>query len=114
MILAFDFGALPEDVKIFLVISLIAFTGAVLLVLFLFASRVFKNERIAREMNLRNRFQVSLNMIMLIEGTDAVQLSSSQFYIKDLRKDMGNSSLAKQVMIDQLIGLQKNISGSSA
>ncbi|MGC4022331.1 MAG: HEAT repeat domain-containing protein [Cyclobacteriaceae bacterium] len=53
-------------------------------------------------------------MIMLLEGTDSMQLSSSQFYLKDLGKDMGTSSLSKQVMIDQIIGLQKSVAGSSA
>jgi len=108
------FTGLPSEVKIFAAISLAAIGGAVLFIIFLFGSRQVKNNLKRRESAFRDRFQKSLNVIMMMESSSEEPAASSQFYLSQLKKDMGESTLAKQVMVDQLIGLKKNLVGSSA
>ncbi|HTH57205.1 MAG TPA: hypothetical protein VL728_14240 [Cyclobacteriaceae bacterium] len=105
---------LPSEVKVFILISLVALCGALLFVIFLFSSRQVKNSLKQKESVLRSRFQGSLNVIMLMESSDEEPAASAQFYLSQLQKDMGESRLAKQVMTDQLIGLKKNLVGASA
>lgn len=107
-------SGLPFEVKVFIVISLVAIGGAILFILFLFGSRQVKNNLRQKEAAFRERFQKSLNVIMMAESSADEPAASSQFFVSELRKDMGESQLAKQVMIDQLIGLKKNLVGSSA
>lgn len=105
---------LPIEVKVFIAIALVALGGAVLFVIFLFTSRQVKNSLKQKELMLRDRFQQSLNVIMLMESSSDEPVASSQFYFSQLKKDMGDSRLAKQVMIDQLIGLKKSLAGATA
>lgn len=105
---------LPSEVKVFILIALIAIGGALLFIFFLFSSRLAKNRLKRRESILRDRFQKSLNVIMLMESSVDEPTASSQFYFSQLKKDMGESPLAKQVMTDQLIGLKKSLVGVSA
>jgi hypothetical protein len=105
---------LPLEVKIFIAISLVATGGALLFIFFLLSSRQVKNNLKNRESALRSRFQSSLNVIMLMESSDDEPTASSQFYLSQLKKDMGDSPLAKQVMTDQLIGLRKSLMGTAA
>ncbi|GHN01749.1 hypothetical protein WSM22_32380 [Cytophagales bacterium WSM2-2] len=107
-------SGLEYAVKIFLFIAFVAFSGALLFIFFLLSSRQVKNAKIRRETQLRDRFQRSLNVIMLMESSSTTEQASSQFYVSQLVKDMGNSTLARQVMTDQLIGLRKSLIGSSA
>lgn len=107
-------SGLPSEVKVFIVISFIAICGAVLFIIFLFGSRQVKNNLKRRESALRERFQESLNVIMLMESSVDEPAASSKFYLSELKKDMGESRLAKQVMTDQLIGLKKSLIGSAA
>src|SRR5687768_7368203 len=51
---------------------------------------------------------------MLMDSSDSEPEASVRFYQTQLIKDMGQSTLAKQVMIDQLIVLKKSLLGSSA
>jgi hypothetical protein len=105
---------LPFDVRVFILISLVALCGALLFVIFLFSSRQVKNILKRKESTLRDRFQKSLNVIMMMETSTTEPSASSQFYLSQLKKDMGESPLAKQVMTDQLIGLKKSLVGASA
>jgi HEAT repeat protein len=105
---------LPAEVKVFLLISLVATTGAVLFIAFLLSSRQVKNDIKFRETVFRDRFQTSLNVILLMDSSQNEPQASSQFYLSQLQRDMGDSRIAKQVMTDQLINLKKNIAGSSS
>jgi hypothetical protein len=108
------FSYLPQDVKVFLWIAFSALVGASLFILFLLSSRQVKNKLAQKENTFRARFQNSLNVILLMDSSEDEPMASVQFYQTQLVKDMGDSRIAKQVMVDQLIGLRKSLSGSSA
>ena len=102
------------EVKVFIILALIFFAAAILFVAFILLSRLSKNSRQQKETILRNYFQRTLNAMVIMETTSAVPASSHHFKLDTLRTLAGQSSLARQVMVNQLVSVKKSISGSSS
>lgn len=103
-----------SEVRIFIILALIFFTAAVFFVAFILISRLTKNKRQQKESILRNYFQRSLNAMIIMETTSSVPASSHRFKLDTLRTMAGKSSLAQQVMVNQLVSVKKSISGSTS
>lgn len=102
------------EVQVFIILALVFFAAALLFVAFILLSRLSKNNRQRRETILRNYFQRTLNAMVIMETTSAVPASSHHFKLDTLRTLAGQSSLARQVMVNQLVSVKKSISGSSS
>lgn len=102
------------EVKVFIILALIFFSAAILFVIFILISRLIKNDSQQKEAILRNYFQRTLNAMVIMETTSTVPASSHHFKLDTLRTLAGQSSLARQVMVNQLVAVKKSISGSSS
>src|SRR5687768_14813732 len=102
------------EVQVFIILALIFFAAALLFVAFILLSRLSKNNRQRKETILRNYFQRTLNAMVIMETTSTVPESSHHFKLDTLRTLAGQSSFARQVMVNQLVSVKKSISGSSS
>jgi HEAT repeat protein len=108
----FDFIPARELVVSFAFIFLVCGIAAIIM---LFASRVIKSGRLRRANSLRTSFQKTLNKIVVNESFgQETQGPAFEFYIAELRYFTEGSSLARQVLIDQIVDLKKSLTGNSA
>jgi HEAT repeat protein len=107
---------LPALELILIEVSILFILVSTCLVLFLLISRAIKNRNEKRRSILRSNFQEILNQIIFQESfskPDEV-IPSFEFRVDELRSHLGQSKFAKQVLIDQLLELKKNLTGISA
>ena len=97
------------EVKVFIILALVFFAVAILFVAFILLSRLSKSNRQQKETILRNYFQRTLNAMVIMETTSSVPASSHHFKLDTLRTLAGQSSLARQVMVNQLVSVKKSI-----
>lgn len=87
-----------------------------LIVCLLFLSRIVKSYLLNHQLNLKSSFQKILNTIIINEtfSQKGTPISAFEYRMAELRLIRGNSDFAGQVLIDQILELKKNLSGSSA
>lgn len=95
-------------------IFFLACTAAI--VSFILASRIVKSLKKKRMDYFRNAYSKSINNLIMHEvySSSGNPPSAQSFQIAELKKSMNSSSLAKQVMVDQMITQRENLSGASA
>src|SRR5262245_9227144 len=88
------------------------FVGLSLLTLLvLVLSRVVKTFAQLWRVRLSQRYQEDLNAIVMNQLSPP---SAAEFHLGRLRKTMGSTRYAQQVLIEQIQGLHKNLLGSTA
>ncbi|HEX8059367.1 MAG TPA: hypothetical protein VF473_00460, partial [Cyclobacteriaceae bacterium] len=103
----------PEHLaRMFMLLALAFFVAAGLVVLFLLLSRVAKSSRQKKEAALLSTLQSLLNGLLFLEGD--VPVASYQFSLNEIKREVRNNPLAAQTLVNLIINLRKNLSGSSA
>lgn len=104
------------DTTFFIVVTLIFLTLSVFIVLMLFITRMVKSSYQRRAAVLRVRCQKILNAIVIHELYSTAQqpVSAFEYRLGELRMLTGNAGFARQVLIDSIMELKKNLSGASA
>jgi hypothetical protein len=110
-----QFGLTSEEF-VFVSIGLFFLAWAVTFILILFSSRVLKSHYVKKEQRLSFQFQKILNTIIINEtiSTQDEPQSAFEYRMAELRTLMGGASFNRQVLIDQIIRIEKSLSGSSA
>lgn len=106
----------PGVVDIILTVSYALLAGATTMVAVLFLSRVLKSWLERKEESLRRRYQEILNKV-IVNATFSERGSvhpAFEFYMAELRLCTGNSAFAKEILIQQMLTLKRNLSGNSA
>lgn len=105
--------SLFPDQSTFLVAGAVFLGCGMLVILFVLASRVIKTIALKKKNTLRDNFQKSINGLIILLSTSRVPEPSYRYHIKKLNHDI-RRPFAKQVMVDQLIAIKKNLTGESA
>src|SRR5689334_4894696 len=83
---------------------------SVITLLFILVSRSIKNIRSKNEQLLQTLFQQTFNRVIITEPS--APKASYQFYLHTLTKIIRRNKHAHRIIIDQLISIKKNITGS--
>lgn len=94
--------------------ALIFTCASIAVIVFLFVSRILKNIATRSARSYKDKFQRSLNTLIVNEVySEQNPVSAFEFQLAELRRIMGNSRLAMQTMVDQLVSMKKSLSGAS-
>jgi hypothetical protein len=107
---------LSPEVIFFAGLALLLLTLAVLIVCFIFLSRVIKSHHLQHAVPLKLRYQKILNAVVIHEtfSTANQPVSAFEYRMGELRALMDASTLNRQLLIDQILDIKKSLSGNSA
>jgi hypothetical protein len=88
---------------------LCAFMG----IIAIFVSRIRKSTKEKREARLKVQFQKILNALIINQGVSDSPTSVLTYRIDELKKTIGDSNFATQLLIDEIIRTKKNLTGSA-
>lgn len=108
--------SMSNETLFILYLALTFFVGALIIVIILFASRVFKSYRETRSHAFEKKLQGVLNSIVVnsITNENAIPASAQQFHLSQIELLLMGSGFRRQLLINQLIRLKKNLTGASA
>lgn len=108
--------SLPGETLFILYVAATFFIGGLVVILILFASRIVKSYRELRAQELSKKFQRILNSIVVnaVTSENASPDSAFQFHLSQIELLIAGSGFRKQLLINQLIRLKKNLTGASA
>jgi hypothetical protein len=99
----------------FICIALFFLTVGVFQIALLFIVRIQKSIYLKREQRIKFQFQKILNAIIIHETFSGnAPTSAFQFRMAELREIMDNKKFNKQILIHQILEIEKSLSGSSA
>lgn len=107
---------LTSEEFLFVCIALFFLGWAIAFLLILFASRVLKSYYHKQERVLSFQFQKILNTIIINEqvSTHDQPQSAFEYRMAELRSIMSSGSFNRQILVDQVIRIEKSLSGQSA
>ncbi|WP_276373792.1 hypothetical protein [Chryseolinea sp. H1M3-3] len=96
-------------------IALVFFSAGFAFIVTLFLSRIIKSHLQGQKKKIKSKFQKMLNALVINEtfSTTEVPDSAFEFRMGEIRSMLGSSNFARQVLIDQILELKKNLSGSA-
>jgi len=97
-------------------VTLVFLSGAMILIAGIFASRILKSRHKKLADSLRFQYQKILNKIVVNEMYSEGRTADAafEFYMGELRLYSGTSSLARQLLLSQILENKKNLTGNSA
>lgn len=105
-----------SEVLLIFRITFVLLTCGILIILNLFASRIIKSYYQKRESFLRTRYQQILNKVIVNEMYSEAGGGNKafEFYMAELRLICENSRFSRQVLINQILEIKKNLTGNSS
>ncbi len=108
------FNNFSFEEKAFLWIALTLLLLAMGMIIFLLANRFIKGYVSKTRAIKLEFFQQATNAIIIGESNATMPAASYQFYLGKLFQVFGKNESSKQLLIDHLIAMKKNVSGSTA
>jgi hypothetical protein len=103
-----------ERILIYLTATFLAL--AIIAIVSIFVSRLQKASKEKEASRLRNIFRNALNMIVVMQPSDEAKASSQasmSYRMQELKLAITKGDLAKQLLIDEIIHLKKNLTGQA-
>ncbi len=96
-------------------IATIFFLTGFAFIITLFLSRIIKSHLLEKKKKIKSKFQKKFNALVINEtfSTKEVPDSAFEFRMAEIKNMLGSSNFARQVLIDQILELKKNLSGSA-
>lgn len=106
---------LTQKETIIVGVALFFLLSGVAFVITLFASRIIKSYHLDKRQRIKSRFQKKLNALVINEtfSTKEVPDSAFEFRMEEIRNILGSSNFARQVIIDHILDMKKNLTGSA-
>ena len=106
---------LASNERVVMLAATIFFAAGSAFIFTLFVSRVVKSHQQRREKRIKASFQKKLNAIIINEtfSTKEVPDSAFEFRMAEIRNILGSSTFAREILIDQILDLKKNLAGAA-
>ena len=105
--------SLNREELFFVVLATTFFAIGVGFVVFIFVSRLVKNARERETEKFKTAFQLAINTL-IFDTDDNAPAPAISFILEELMKAVKRNQLAKQVLVNQLVSMRKNLSGATA
>lgn len=107
-------GATTSPLSLVVIIAFTFILLALTLMVTIFVSRIWKSRRQKQSETIRERAQGILNTLIVNETFGSQTESSFNYRIRELQEMAGSSSFNNNVIIQLLLQMRKNLSGSSS
>jgi HEAT repeat protein len=101
---------------ILLLLTFVFFGSVLLMISSIHISRIVKSIKIVKVNQYNDQFRKVLNAIIINEtySVNGKKDPSFEFWLSELKGILGSSSFARQILIDDIIAIKKNIVGDTA